>query len=77
MWVISDCYSSDVELSDDGCASFKLNTHQGNTFIELTIPGKHNVCNAVAAAAISLELGASLDDIRLGLAKMASMYLAV
>lgn len=66
----SDCYSSDVVLNDDGCASFKLNSHQGNTFIQLTVPGKHNVCNAVAAAAIALEFGASLDDIRLGLAQM-------
>jgi len=66
----SDCHSSDVILDDDGCASFKLNTHIGNTFIELTVPGKHNVCNAVAAAAIAIEFGASLDDIRLGLAEM-------
>ena len=66
----SDCYSSDVVLNDDGCASFKLNSHKGNTFIQLTVPGKHNVCNAVAAASIALEFGASLDDIRLGLATM-------
>lgn len=66
----SDCYSSDVVLDDDGCASFKLNTFKGNSFITLTVPGKHNVCNAVAAATIALECGASLDDIRIGLAEM-------
>ena len=66
----SDCYSSDVILDDDGCASFKLNTYKGNTFLELPVPGQHNVCNAVAAAAIALEFGASLDDIRLGLMEM-------
>jgi len=66
----ADCYSSDVVLDENGCASFKLNTHRGNSFIELTVPGKHNVCNAVAAAAIALEFDASLDDIRLGLAEM-------
>ena len=66
----SDCYSSDVILDDDGCASFKLNTYKGNTFVELTVPGQHNVCNAVAAAAIALEFGASVDDIRLGLLEM-------
>lgn len=66
----SDCYSSDVVLNEDGCATFKLNTHVGNTYIELTVPGKHNVCNAVAAAAIAIEFGANLDDIRLGLAEM-------
>ncbi len=66
----SDCYSANVVLDDRGCASFILNTHIGNTFIELTVPGKHNVCNAVAAALIAIEFGVSLDDIRLGLAEM-------
>jgi len=66
----SDCYSSDVVLDDNGCASFKLNTNQGSTYIELAVPGKHNVCNAVAAAAIAQEFDASLDDIRLGLLLM-------
>ncbi len=69
----ADCYSSDVVLDDNGCASFKLTTYQGSTYIELTLPGRHNVCNAVAAAAIALEFGASLDDIRLGLALMSSV----
>lgn len=66
----ADCYSSDVMLDDNGCASFKLVTPIGSTFIELTVPGRHNVCNAVAAAAIAIEFEASLDDIRLGLAEM-------
>lgn len=66
----SDCFSSNVILDDRGCASFTLNTYVGNTFIELTVPGKHNVCNAVAAAIIAIEFGASLNDIRIGLAEM-------
>jgi UDP-N-acetylmuramoyl-tripeptide--D-alanyl-D-alanine ligase len=66
----ADCFCSEVVLDENGCASFELNTYQGNTFIELTVPGKHNVCNAVAAATIALEFGANLDDIRLGLAEM-------
>jgi len=64
-------FSSDVKLNNDGCASFTLNTENGTTDIVLTLPGKHNVCNAVAAATIALEFGATLDDIRLGLAQMA------
>jgi UDP-N-acetylmuramoyl-tripeptide--D-alanyl-D-alanine ligase len=66
----TDSYCTDVVLDENGCASFKLKTNQGSTFIELTVPGKHNVCNAVAAATIAIEFGASLDDIRLGLAEM-------
>ncbi|MCH2058770.1 MAG: UDP-N-acetylmuramoyl-tripeptide--D-alanyl-D-alanine ligase [Thalassotalea sp.] len=67
----TDCYSGEVTLDDNGCANFKLSAHKGSTYIQLAVPGKHNVCNAVAAAAIALECGASLDDIKLGLAEMA------
>lgn len=66
----ANCYSTNVVLDENGCASFKLTTDIGSTYIELTVPGKHNVCNAVAAAAIAVEFNASLDDIRLGLAEM-------
>lgn len=66
----SDCYSTDVILDDNGCASFTLNSSLGNTNIQLTIPGQHNVCNAIAAASIAIEFGANVDDIRLGLAQM-------
>ncbi|MBA6223777.1 UDP-N-acetylmuramoyl-tripeptide--D-alanyl-D-alanine ligase [Colwellia sp. MB02u-18] len=69
----ADCYSHQEVLDDNGCASFQLITPIGNTYIELTVPGHHNVCNAVAAATIALEFGASLDDIRLGLAAMAAV----
>ena len=69
----SDVFSSDVLLNEDGCATFTLNTYVGQAYIELTVPGKHNVCNAVAAAAIALEMGATLEDIRLGLADMLSV----
>jgi UDP-N-acetylmuramoyl-tripeptide--D-alanyl-D-alanine ligase len=67
----ADCYSSNVCLDENGCASFDLQTSLGQCAITLTVPGKHNVCNAVAASAVAIECGASLDDIRLGLAEMA------
>lgn len=67
----ADISSSNVQLDDDGCASFDLQTPIGDCAISLTVPGKHNVCNAVAAASAALECGASLTDIRLGLAEMA------
>ena len=70
---VADCYSHQEILDDNGNASFKLTTPIGSTYIELTVPGHHNVCNAVAAATVALEFGASLDDIRLGLAEMAAV----
>ncbi len=66
----ANCYSEAVTLDSNGCASFTLKTEQGSKVISLTIPGKHNVCNAVAAASIALEFGASLEDIKLGLVQM-------
>ena len=70
---IADCYSEQETLDENGCANFMLTTSVGSTVIKLTVPGHHNVCNAVAAATIALEFGASLDDIRLGLAQMSEV----
>lgn len=67
----ADCYSSNVVLDENGCASFELQSSLGHCDIRLTVPGKHNVCNAVAAAAAAIECGATLKDIQLGLAQMA------
>ncbi len=69
----ADCYSRNISLDENGCASFDLQTSLGQCAIKLTVPGKHNVCNAVAAAAAAIECGASLQDISLGLASMASV----
>jgi UDP-N-acetylmuramoyl-tripeptide--D-alanyl-D-alanine ligase len=66
----ANCYSENVNLDDNGCANFTLQSDQGSCEVTLTVPGKHNVCNAVAAACIALEFNASLEDIRLGLAQM-------
>lgn len=66
----ANCYSENVSLDESGCASFTLQSERGACDISLTIPGKHNVCNAVAASCIAIEFGASLEDIRLGLAQM-------
>jgi len=67
----SDFYATDVVLDINGCASFKMHTPTGSAYIELPIPGRHNVCNALSAAAAAMQFGASADDIRLGLVDMA------
>ena len=66
----ADCYSENVVLDENGCASFDLQSSLGQCEIKLTVPGKHNVCNAVAASTAAIECGASLNDIQLGLAQM-------
>ncbi|UJF19606.1 UDP-N-acetylmuramoyl-tripeptide--D-alanyl-D-alanine ligase [Vibrio sp. SS-MA-C1-2] len=67
----ADLFGSDIQLNSQGCARFVLNSKQGSQVIQLVVPGKHNVANAVAAAAMSLAVGASLKDIAQGLEEMA------
>lgn len=66
----ADFYAESITLNEQGCASFELVCPQGRCVIELALPGKHNVANALAAAAATLQLGASLEDVQQGLAFM-------
>ena len=47
---------------------FQLISPYGKQEITLAIHGRHNVCNALAAAAAAMAVGASEDDVREGLA---------
>ena len=47
---------------------FRLCTPAGSCAIELPLPGRHNVMNALAAAALAQAVGASLSDIAEALA---------
>lgn len=66
----TDFTAEQVVLDSQGCAGFELVSPYGRKFIQLVIPGKHNVANALAAAAAALAMGASLQDVQLGLASM-------
>ena len=52
-----------VETDDESRPSFDLVTAGGRVRVSLPIPGRHNVYNALAAAAVGLHLGVSLTDI--------------
>ncbi|MEI2563917.1 UDP-N-acetylmuramoyl-tripeptide--D-alanyl-D-alanine ligase [Vibrio metoecus] len=69
----ADFYPRDVRLNPLGVASFTLVTPIGEVDIELGIIGQHNVANALAAAALSLEMGASLAEIGQGLAHLSKV----
>ena len=47
-----------------------LATPRGETLVELALPGRHNVMNALAATAASLAIGEPLEAIREGLEAM-------
>ncbi|WP_240224521.1 UDP-N-acetylmuramoyl-tripeptide--D-alanyl-D-alanine ligase [Rheinheimera hassiensis] len=66
----ADYYAEGIVLDNQGCAGFELICPTGRQFIQLTIPGRHNVVNALAAAAACIAVGATLADVQLGLAQM-------
>jgi UDP-N-acetylmuramyl tripeptide synthase len=59
--------ATNVELRGVRSARFTLRTPEGSTPVELPLPGLYNVYNALGAAALSLRLGATLDDVVAGL----------
>ncbi|WP_323839781.1 UDP-N-acetylmuramoyl-tripeptide--D-alanyl-D-alanine ligase [Photorhabdus africana] len=65
----ADFYATDIQvkqLTTDFC----LHTPIGSIEINLPLPGKHNVANALAASALAISVGATLRDIRLGLSEL-------
>jgi UDP-N-acetylmuramoyl-tripeptide--D-alanyl-D-alanine ligase len=59
----ADVLAADVWLDDAGRAGFRLVTPAGETDVGLRLVGAHQVGNALAAAAVGLELGADLEQL--------------
>ncbi len=55
--------AEDVVLDEVARASFTLVTPQGSAPVRLTLHGAHHVGNALAAAAVALELGADVAQV--------------
>ena len=62
----ADVQARDIHLDADG-ARFVLASPSGDIAIALPMPGRHNVRNALAAAAMAFAVGASLEQVRAGL----------
>lgn len=62
----ADVTARDIRATDDGMA-FTLATPQGEGAVLLPLPGRHNVRNALAAAALALGAGAPFDAVIAGL----------
>ena len=60
-------YADEITLHGTSRATFMLHTPAGSRAVLLALPGLYNVYNAVAAAALCLELGATLDQVVSGL----------
>jgi len=63
-----DVYSSALDLSEPETIHFTLHIEEQTTAVTLAVPGRHNVSNALAAAAIAHAAGISITRIADGLA---------
>jgi len=67
----ADVFASQVAFNELGQATFMLNVKQAGTqesvAVQLNLPGKHNISNALAASAMAIALGCELDCIQKGL----------
>ncbi len=66
----ADYRAADVWMNAQHKPEFRLCSPLGEIKITLPLLGRHNILNALAAAAATAELGASLNDIQQGLSQM-------
>lgn len=64
-----DFFASDVHAVTQG-TRFNLHTPFGQAEITLPLPGRHNVANALAATALAMSVGATLEAVKAGLAQL-------
>src|SRR5262245_8188862 len=69
-----DVWAQEIELNRIDASSFALVTPAGTARVQLRLPGLYNVYNALAAASLSLTLGASLDEVVKGLASFGGAF---
>ena len=69
-----DVAARSLELAGLEAASFDLVTPHGTRRVRIALPGLYNVYNAVAAASLSLALGASPDEIVAGLERFEAAF---
>ena len=60
----ADVGSSEVELDELARPRFTIRTSAGDVGVRLAVHGEHQVSNALCAAAVALECGASLTQVR-------------
>ena len=65
----SDFTATNIHVTSHG-TEFTLQTPTGSVDVLLPLPGCHNIANALAAAALSMSVGATLDAIKAGLANL-------
>ena len=67
---IADFHPASIAYDQRGCPNFVLNGLGGSARVQLNLLGRHNVANALAAAAAAHALGVSSDHIVAGLERL-------
>ncbi|MBA1271977.1 UDP-N-acetylmuramoyl-tripeptide--D-alanyl-D-alanine ligase [Stutzerimonas azotifigens] len=67
---LADFYPGSIAYDLRGCPSFTLFSPVGSARVQLNLLGRHNVANALAAAAAAHALGMSLEHIVAGLQQL-------
>lgn len=70
--LMADIRAANIEAHPDGTA-FELETPAGSATVDLALPGRYNVSNALAAAGVGHGLGLAPDEIRRGLMALESV----
>lgn len=65
----ADVYATAIDLSSPTGAQFELVTDSESAWVQLSVPGKHHVQNALAAASCGKALGLDIQSIAKGLAE--------
>ncbi|ENA4997053.1 UDP-N-acetylmuramoyl-tripeptide--D-alanyl-D-alanine ligase [Escherichia albertii] len=65
----SDFTATNIHVTSHG-TEFTLQTLTGSVDVLLPLPGRHNIANALAAAALAMSVGATRDAIKAGLANL-------
>jgi UDP-N-acetylmuramyl tripeptide synthase len=69
-----DVYARSIAFSGLESVTFDLVASLGTRRVSVPLPGLYNVYNALAAATLALELGASLDDVEAGLGRFRAAF---
>ena len=67
-----DFSARDIRIAQDG-THFVMSTPRGTAEIVLPLPGRHNIANALAAAALALSVDAPLSAVQQGLKNLQSV----
>lgn len=79
VWQFSSAQNEGIDFNATGVrlsplnTAFTLHSPKGSIDVSLPVPGRHNIANALAAAALALSVGASLENVRAGLKTLQSV----